>query len=90
MKRAATVATGLGGVSLLALIWCLLRRKHEPVRHALGAFKCAKCGTAGADLAEMGYEGSAYVDSTRTLYGRENGGELTRTTAFDRTSRGSH
>lgn len=84
------VATGLGGVSLLALLWCLLRRRHVPVRHMLGAFKCSKCGTAGADMAEMGFEGSAYVPPTRRLFGRERGEGFTRTEHFDKTSRGTN
>jgi len=83
------VATGLGGVSLLALLWCLLRRRHVPVRHLLGAFKCARCGAAGRDLAEMGYAGSAYVSPTRRVYTREHG-DITRTTSFDRSGRGTH
>ena len=56
---------------MLARIRCYLRTRHEPVRHPLGGFRCADCGAAGADLAEMGFEGEGYVSPLRILFSRE-------------------
>jgi hypothetical protein len=34
---------------------------HDPVRHPLGGFRCARCGKSGRDLAEFGFAGEGYV-----------------------------
>jgi hypothetical protein len=45
---------------------CQLGERHVPVRHPLGAFRCARCGKWGADLDELGFEGEGYLsDRTR-------------------------
>ena len=65
---------------MLAKMRCYFRSRHEPVRHPLGGFRCADCGTAGADLRDMGFE--AYVSPMRTLFSRDPI-ETTRTTAWE-------
>jgi hypothetical protein len=45
------------------------------MRQALGGFRCAVCGLAGADLGAMGFDG--YVAPMRLTYAREHG-QLTR------------
>jgi hypothetical protein len=50
---------------MLARLRCYLRDHHNPTRHPLGGFKCADCGTAGADLEEMGFEDAGYVVTKR-------------------------
>ena len=71
------------GVSLLAFLWCVLRRGPEPVRHPLGPFRCGHCGAAGADMGELGFSGSSYVDPTRRTFGRERAEGFTRTSDYD-------
>ncbi len=46
---------------MFAWLRCLWRKRHDPVRHPLGGFRCRSCGTAGADLDEMGFVGAGYV-----------------------------
>jgi len=60
---------------MLSWLRCFWRRHHEPMRHALGGFRCVVCGLAGADLGAMGFDG--YVAPMRVAYVRENG-QLTR------------
>ena len=56
------------GRSLSGVVRCAARGACRPVRHPLGPFRCADCGTAGADLDEMpGYSGQGYVASTRRV-----------------------
>lgn len=40
---------------------CALRRRHNPVRHPLGGFRCQDCGLAGADLEDMGFQGGGWI-----------------------------
>lgn len=54
----------------------------------MGGFKCAECGSAGADLEDMGFFlGSGYVSPLRRIYDRKHG-SLTRTTLYEPTERG--
>jgi hypothetical protein len=55
---------------MLAWFKCLLRNQHNPVRHPLGGFRCADCGSVGADLDEMGFEGDGYVSPLRHSFRR--------------------
>jgi hypothetical protein len=50
---------------MLAWLNCLFRGFHVPERQFLGGFRCAECGRAGADLAEMGFENFGYAPSLR-------------------------
>ncbi len=50
---------------MIAWVRCLLRGRHEPLRHPLGFFRCSECGASGADLDEMGFVGEGYVPSLR-------------------------
>jgi hypothetical protein len=36
----------------------------------MGGFRCVECGTAGADLEEMGFAGSAWVAPMRRSFDR--------------------
>jgi hypothetical protein len=63
-----------------------LRRRHNPVRHPLGGFRCADCGEAGADLEQMGFDGG-YVRPMRRVFSRERS-EFTRTMSWDPSPRG--
>ena len=65
---------------MLAMMRCFFRSRHEPRRHPLGGFRCADCGTAGADLHDMGFE--AYVSPIRTIFSREPI-ETTRTSLWE-------
>ena len=56
---------------MLGSLRCFFRNRHEPARHPLGGFRCTVCGTAGADLEEMGFEGGGYVAPVRRLYERD-------------------
>lgn len=58
---------------MLAWLRCLWRRRHNPVRHPLGGFRCADCGAPGADLEAMGFEGSSRVPPLRRTFDRQNG-----------------
>jgi hypothetical protein len=58
---------------MLARLRCILRRHHQPRRHPLGGFRCAECGAAGADLADMGFTGSAWVAPRRRTFDRTHG-----------------
>jgi len=60
---------------MLSRLRCFWRRRHDPMRHFLGGFRCAVCGVAGADLGAMGFDG--YVAPVRVTYSREHG-EITR------------
>ena len=60
---------------MLSWLLCLWRNQHDPMRQAVGGFRCAVCGLAGADLGAMGFEG--YVRPMRLTYAREHG-QLTR------------
>jgi hypothetical protein len=60
---------------MLSWLRCFWRRRHEPIRHVLGGFRCVVCGLAGADLGAMGFDG--YVATVRVSYAREHG-QLTR------------
>lgn len=93
LRKVLYIATGLG---LLVAAWrglpyarCIIRNQHNPKRHPLGGFRCVDCGHAGADLDEMGHFGSGYVNPTRRLWDRTHG-ELTRTSHWEPTSRGTH
>jgi hypothetical protein len=55
---------------MLARLRCLFRGSHRPRRHPLGGFRCLECGVAGADLAEMGFAGSAWVAPVRLKFDR--------------------
>ena len=60
----------LASILTLGLAWrfrCLGR--HDPIRHPLGGFRCARCGRAGADLEAMGW-GAGYVTPSRAVFGR--------------------
>ena len=65
---------------MLSWIRCWWRRQHEPMRQALGGFRCAVCGLAAADLGAMGFDG--YVQPVRLTYARERG-EITRASRTD-------
>ena len=82
MKRALLFLAGIG-------IVCYLRGRHNPKRHPLGAFKCADCATAGADMDEMGFKGGGYVPPTRKVFSREDS-EVTVTSHWEPGSRGTH
>jgi len=60
---------------MLSWLRCFWRRRHEPMRHFLGGFRCAVCGLVGADLGVMGFDG--YVSPMRLTYSREHG-QITR------------
>lgn len=62
---------------MLAWLRCLVRQHHRPKRHPLGGFRCMDCGTAGADLEEMGFTGSGWVAPMRRTFDRAHG-EVTR------------
>ena len=55
---------------MIARLRCYLRDRHNPVRHPLGGFKCADCGEAGADLAQMGVLDGGYVQRVRPPFAR--------------------
>jgi hypothetical protein len=57
---------------MLAWLKCFLRRRHDPVRHPLGGFKCAECGAAGADLEAMGFENGGWVPPIRRTFDRKH------------------
>jgi hypothetical protein len=67
---------------MFAKLRCFVRNQHHPGRHPLGGFKCVDCGTAGADLGDMGFDGQGYVAPLRRIFSREHG-QLTRTTSWD-------
>lgn len=83
---------GQASVSRTLRLWwrrwllCLYRGRHEPVRVPFG-WRCATCTRALADLGEA-HLGEGYVASTRRLFSRANGGEITRTEDFEPTRRG--
>jgi hypothetical protein len=75
----------------LRLIWrrwllCTYRGRHEPVRVPLG-WRCVTCTRALADLGEA-HLGDGYVATTRRIFSRANGGEVTTTSVFEPTRRG--
>ena len=72
---------------MMQRIWCAFRRRHNPVRHPLGGFRCLECGEAGADLDEMGFAGSGYVTPMRKVFSRDRG-ELTRTAEWEPSRKG--
>jgi hypothetical protein len=72
---------------MLSWLRCLMRNRHNPVRHPLGGFKCSDCGTAGADLEEMGFSGGGYVLPIRRVFSRDRG-EFTRTMSWEPSNRG--
>lgn len=41
------------------------------MRHPIGGFKCADCGTAGDSLDDMGFQGDGYVPPMRRTFSRE-------------------
>ena len=55
---------------MLGSLRCFFRNRHEPVRHPLGGFRCAVCGTAGADLEDMGFD---VISSSREIEFTING-----------------
>lgn len=55
---------------MIARARCFLRQRHSPVRHPLGGFRCADCGTAGADLDEMGFPGGGWARVQRKVFDR--------------------
>jgi hypothetical protein len=66
---------------MLAKMRCYFRNRHEPSRHPLGGFRCSECGTAGADLQDMGFDG--YVSLMRTVFSRDPVVETTRTNLWE-------
>jgi hypothetical protein len=72
---------------MLAWLRCLVRNRHNPVRHPLGGFRCADCGRVGIDLEEMGFAGSAYVLPVRRVFSRDHR-EFTRTMSWEPGHRG--
>jgi hypothetical protein len=72
---------------MLAWFRCLLRNRHNPVRHPLGGFKCVDCGEAGADLDQMGFAGGGYVLPMRRVFSRDRG-EFVRTMNWDPSPKG--
>jgi hypothetical protein len=52
-------------IIMFARLRCAIRQYHQPRRHPLGGFRCIDCGTAGADLEEMGFGDSAWVAPRR-------------------------
>lgn len=53
-------------VARRALLWRWMRctlggEGHDPVRHPLGGFRCARCGKSGRDLDAFGFAGEGYV-----------------------------
>ena len=54
-----------GEPSVIGQLRCLVRGQHEPVRQVLGGFRCASCGEAGRDLAQMGFPEIGYVKPQR-------------------------
>lgn len=68
---------------MLGWIQCqVLGYRHEPIRHPLGGFRCARCGAVGSDLGDLGFEGSSQIAAVRRVYCRERG-DLTQTSAWD-------
>jgi hypothetical protein len=70
--------------SVRALAWircAVLRGSHAPRRQPLGGQRCSDCGVAGADMAELGFEGGGYVPAVRRLYDRDRR-EFVRTSAW--------
>ncbi len=72
---------------MFARLRCLMKNQHNPSRHPLGGFRCHDCGYTGADLEEMGFSDGGYVLPVRRLFSRRRG-ELTRTAAWEPSSRG--
>lgn len=67
---------------MLAWLRCIVRQRHRPRRHPLGGFVCVECGAVGADLEEMGFPGSGWVQPLRRTYRREHG-EITRASSWE-------
>jgi hypothetical protein len=65
---------------------CLWLGRHYPVRVPLG-WRCASCTCALADLGDAGL-GDGFVPVQRRLFSRANGGEITRTSSYEPSSRG--
>jgi len=65
----------------MAWLRCILRGHHDPVRNLIGGFRCRACGTTGADLEAMGFEGSDSVGLLRHVFTRKDGG-IERTSAW--------
>jgi hypothetical protein len=61
-----------------ALIHCWLRSHHNPVRHPLGGFRCADCGTMGVDLRDMGFKELGSVGPNRRFASRDERASWTR------------
>jgi hypothetical protein len=57
---------------------CFFRRHHNPVRHPLGGFRCAECGTMGVDLREMGFTELGSVTRGKGFYSRDERASWTR------------
>jgi len=92
VKRFLLTITGVGLlIGAVRAGRCLIRGRHEPVRaqYVPGAWRCDDCGIAAAHLGEM-VPGSGWVSPQRRLYDRANGGTLTVSSHWDRTSRGPH
>lgn len=69
---------------------CYLRRAHDPRRQFIGGFRCSVCGRAGDSLDDFaGHLGEGYVPPTRRVYDPAHG-DITRTSAYEKTSRGVH
>ncbi len=55
--------------AMAALLWGRMRctlggEGHDPVRHPLGGFRCARCGKSGGNLDDFGFAGEGYVSET--------------------------
>lgn len=82
MRRLLFLLACVATLGLFAIprVQCWVKgRGHQPVRHPMGGFRCAICPATGADLEQMGFEGSSYVAHNRTTFGRGRGEGITRT-----------
>ena len=101
LRQALMIATGAGllirGLRGAGAI-CYLRNAHDPERHrwegrsmGLPGFRCRVCGQVGASLDDFrGHLGEGYVADTRRVFDPAHGGTVTRTSAYEKTSRGVH
>lgn len=76
------------GQSFVGVFRCFFRGLCNPVKHHLGGFRCAECGTSGTDMGQFpGHEGAGYVPPVRRTFDRRHS-EWTRTVAWERGARG--
>jgi len=55
---------------MMTWLRCMFRGYHAPERQLVGGFRCADCGRAGVDLAEMGFENLGYAPALRRALAR--------------------